>query len=339
MGPGNASGPGQALSGPFRQASDRAADYLRARLLAAGTGADPVADLAAFYKAPYLFLISGDLPATRRVLNYVRATFMRPDGDFVTDGETKSENAAFQEYWSYPNGWLVIAAQKAGRFDLAQVGFDYLRRFYNPTLDGFVTHRSAPADAAVLDVLTNAHLGLVALYLGDLEKARAAGRMLARCAERQPDTASGFYLRLDVRGEPVTAYTADNAMFHQVSAVEPDQAFFMIGYPMAFLGKLYQATGDAACLATAQRYLEFALSCGETIRRSHFAHKVAWGAAVLARLTVDRSAADLALAIAQSLLDSQDQSGAWLVAEPPIVSLDQTAEVAIWLREIAGELG
>lgn len=320
------------------RASAGAVAFLRARLLEADPAGAAVTDLGAFYKAPYLFLCAGDLAAAYRLLDRVRAMFMGDDGDFVTRPGVKSDNAAFQEYWAYPNGWIVLAAQKLGRFDVSWPGYRFLEGFHSPALDGFVTHDPRGSNTAVTDVLTNAHLGLAALYLGDPERARSAGRMLARCAERQPDPGAAFYLRLDASGMPVTTFPAEASLFHRVSATEPGQAYFMIGYPMAFLGKLHEATGDAAWLAIARRYLDFALACGEGIRVCHFSHKVAWGAAVLARRIGDARAAELALAIARHLLETQDASGAWLPEEPPLGSFDQTAEVAIWLREIAAEL-
>lgn len=322
----------------LHRAAERAADFLRTRLLEAEPSNGAVADLAVWYKAPYLFHGSGDLASAQRIVDHIKATFMTGSGDFVTVPGVKSDNPAFQEYWAYPNGWIVIAAQKLGRFDVSRPGYRYLEGFHNSSVDGFVTHDPQTDADAVSDVLTNAHLGLAALYLGDLEKARSAGRMLARCAERQPDLASAFYLRLDAAGSVITQFPADVAMFYRVSAKEPQQAYFMIGYPMAFLGKLHQATDEERWLAAARQYLAFALACGDMIRGCHFSHKVAWGAAVLARIENDEAATDLALAIARNLLRTQHESGAWVPTEPPVVSFDQTAEVAIWLREIAGEL-
>jgi hypothetical protein len=52
---------------------------------------------------------------------------MRRDGDFTTTGERKSENAAFQEYWAYPNGWIALGSLRLGRVDVAYPAFDYLR--------------------------------------------------------------------------------------------------------------------------------------------------------------------------------------------------------------------
>ena len=327
------------MLGAFYHASRLAADSLREALLDSSCPGSVPADLACHYKAPYAFLVCGDLPAAHRSLDRIKREFMNGAGDFVTGPGMKSGNAAFQEYWAYPNGWLVIAAQKLGRFDVSLPGYRYLERFHSAEQDAFLIRLPETDGEVVSDVLTNAHLGLCALYLGDLEKALSAGRMLLRCAECQPDPDAAFHLRLDGRGNPVTEFPAEAAAFHRVSATEPEQAYFMIGYPMAFLAKLYEATGDEAWLRGARRYLDFALFCGEAIRRCHYSHKVAWGAAALARVSGDDTAAELSFAIACHLLDSQGADGLWLPEEPPLVSLDQTAEVALWLREIAAELG
>ena len=35
-------------------------------------------------------------------------------------------------------------------------------------------------------------------------------------------------------GRLITEYSQEAALFHQVSAFEPQQAYFMVGYPIAF---------------------------------------------------------------------------------------------------------
>ena len=79
----------------------------------------------------------------------------------------------------------------------------------------------------------------------------------------------------------------------------------MIGYPMAFLAKLFQATGDVAHLEAARDYLDFALSCGGNLRTFYFSHKVAWGDAALARITGDQHCVELATQIVGEVADAQ----------------------------------
>ena len=116
---------------------------------------------------------------------------------------------------------------------------------------------------------------------------------------------------------------ANKAAFYLVSAREPDQAYFMIGYPIAFLAKLYEATADGAYLKAARGYLDFGLACEGNLRSFHTSHKVAWGAAVLARITGDPRCMELVVIIADHLLGIQAPSGAWLVDQPAHTTFDQ----------------
>lgn len=142
----------------YEQAADRAVGWLATRLCDDATG----------------------------LLEFIRGRFMRPDHDFATSTRHKSDNAAFTEYWAYPNGWLAMAAQRMGRFDIAYPAFEYLRSCHEPDRGGFLTN---------------------------------------------------------------------------------------------------EATADDRYLRAARGYLDFGLSCEGNLRSCHTSHKVAWGAAVLARIT------------------------------------------------------
>lgn len=231
-----------------------------------------------------------------------------------------------------------MGAQRLGRFDIAYPAFEYLRSGREPNRGGFLTNGpSRPGDGET-DALTTAHLGLVCLDCGDLQRAEGAGRWLARLLALQPDLRAGLFLRLDRTGKLIREIPQDKAAFYLVSAHEPDQAYFMIGYPIAFLAKLYEATADEVYLKAARDYLDFALPCAGNLRSSPASHKVAWGAAVLARITGDPRCTELAITIADHLLAIQDSSGAWLVDQPAHTTFDQTAEISIWLQEISAEL-
>jgi hypothetical protein len=78
-------------------------------------------------KSPYLLALSGRPREAGLLLDHVQRRFMRPDGDLTTTADRKSENAAFQEYWAYPNGWIALGSLRLGRVDVAYPAFDYLR--------------------------------------------------------------------------------------------------------------------------------------------------------------------------------------------------------------------
>ena len=323
----------------YEEAATAGVEWLAAQLNDDGSYGEGIHDLACYYKSPYLFHLSGRAREASRLLTFIDLRFGREDHDFATSADQKSDNAAFNEYWAYPNGWIAMAAQRIGRFDIAYPAFTYLLSFHRPDVGGFLTNRPQGRGEAGTDVFTTAHLGLVCLYFGDIQRASAAGRFVTRVLAMQRETLSGgFLLRLDRRGNLVRDIPEAAAAFYVVRVKEPDQAYFMIGYPMAFLAKLFQATGDVAHLEAARDYLDFALSCRGNLRTFYFSHKVAWGAAALARITRDQRCVELATAIADHLLEIQDPSGAWLTDQPPHTTFDQTAEIAIWLKEISAEL-
>jgi hypothetical protein len=322
----------------YEQAADRGVRWLTTRLSSGSSYGPEADDLACYYKSPYLFQLSGHARQAAQLLEFIRHRFMRPDHDFVTAPQHKSDNPAFNEYWVYPNGWLTMGALRVGRFDLAFPAFEYLRSGHEPGRGGFLTSGPSGSGEGETDALTTAHLGLVCLYFGDLPRAEGAGRWLARLLTLQPDSRAGLLLRLDRCGQVVRDIPKDKAAFYVVSAHEPDQAYFMIGYPIAFLAKLYEATAEKVYLKAARDYLDFALSCDDNLRSSPTSHKVAWGAAVLARITSDPRCTELAITIADHLLAIQDPSGAWHVNQPAHTAFDQTAEISIWLQEISAEL-
>jgi hypothetical protein len=322
----------------YQLSSDKALKWLDAHLTTTGHYGQNISDLACYYKSPYLFYLAGRTETANIILNHVKTHFLLENGDFTTTNELKSENAAFTEYWAYTNAWLAIAAQKMGRFDVAYPAYQYLKTFYHPRYGGFTTHRPYNQSDNILDVLTTAHLGLTALYFGDLEIAQNAGHLLNTCYARQSIKLTQFYLRLDNYNQIIAGFSPEAAIFYSVDATQPNQAYFMIGYPIAFLGKLYQATGDIDYLSGAENYLNFALHCHDHIRAFHFSHKVAWGAAVVANLTNNMKYLELCQDIVDYLVDIQSESGAWLADEPAHICFDQTAEIAIWLREINAEL-
>ena len=321
----------------YLESSEKAIHWLETHINEKGNYGESITDLACYYKSPYLFYLSGKTTLANKCLTYLKNSFLQDNGDFAAQNAMKSENAALNEYWAYINGWITLAAQKMGRFDVAYSAYSYLKSFYCDKLGGFKTHKPEEKNNPV-DILTTAHLGLTCLYFGELEKAKTSGRLLQKILEIQPNLDAGLYLRINQQEQLITEFSQENAVFYVVSATEPNQAYFMIGYPIAFLGKLYLATQNNDYLETAKQYLDFACQCNESIRLFHFSHKVAWGASIIANLTRETQYVNLSMEIADSLVSLQDSEGSWFKDQPTYTSFDQTAEIAIWLREISTEL-
>jgi hypothetical protein len=253
----------------------------------------------------------------------------------MTADPVKTTDPVLSLYPGYINGWLTLAAQKLGRFDLSYPAWGHLRGFRQPGLDGFTLTPTGDGGDPDIEVLMSAHLGLAALYLGELEPALDAGRALRRFLDLQPAPEGRLYLRMTGAGALRTEFPAEAAGLHVIAADQPGQAWFFVGYPMAFLAHLYRADGDPAHLDTARGYFDFAQRCAPHMVGEHFAHKVAWGAAELAAVTGEPAPRALAAQIAGHLLAAQDADGTWQADQPIHTRIDQSAEVAIWLLTIA----
>ncbi|MEX1322900.1 MAG: hypothetical protein AB1Z21_01750 [Synechococcaceae cyanobacterium] len=233
------------------------------------------------------------------------------------------------------SGWIAMAAHKIGRFDLSLPAWGFLQRFWSEAPTGFTLQPRGDGQEAVLDLLTCAHLCLASLYFGDLERARGAGLALQQFLDLQPAPTSRLYLRMSASEQLLTEFPPEAAPLHCVEAGEPGQAWFFLGYPIAFLCRLHQSTGEAAPVATARRYGAFAAACAPRMEGEPFAHKVAWGCAELAAATGEAAPRALSEAIVRHLLQGQNADGTWLAHAPPLTRIDQSVEIAIWLLEVS----
>ena len=184
----------------------------------------------------------------------------------------------------------------------------------------------------------NSRFILIFVMFSDIKKAKMAGDCLKKFLTVQPDLSDGFYLRMQDDGQPITDFPAEAAFLQVVRAKEPNQAYFMTGYPAAFLGKLFLATQEESYLQAAKSIMDFSLGCNESIFSFFFAHKVGWAASILAAITKEEKYVSAATRIATHLCSLQNSEGAFLPDKPAADNLDQTAEIAIWLKEISSEL-
>lgn len=324
----------------YLEASDKAVNYLVSQMQPDGSyaGTD---DLAAHYKSPTTLYAAGRVEEANRLVDYIKNRYLQPDGDVLTGPGFKSGDFAYTEYYHYTNAWIAMGVQRLGRFDVAVPTHRYLLDFYNKHQGGFNTngpYHPSDKDGIVTDTLSTSHGGLMALYFGDLEKARAAGDLLLEMYAAQDSLTTGFYLRIDRKGRLIKEYPPEMGGFYLVSATEENQAYFFIGYPIAYLGLLYRATGDERYQDGADAYLDFALATTGNIRSFFFAHKVAWGASICAKNTGNPVYAQLAREIADYLVSIQRANGQFLPELGVFGSYDQTSEIALWLRYVHAEL-
>jgi hypothetical protein len=316
------------------KASSRAARWLAEQVQEDGSLGET--DLAAYYKAPILLQMSGHTEQAHAVLGFIARTFGRAEGDFATSPQNKTADPALAQYPGYLNGWIIQAAHYMGCYNLSYQGYAWLRRFAHP--DGAGGLDGPPGTGGdTVELLMTCHIGAVALVMGDRPVACAAGNALQVFWNAQPAIDARLYLRLDKLRRPLTEDHGDMAILRVVEANAEGQLWFFTGYPIAFLTLLYHATSKSGYLDLAKEYADFALHC-PALPREHYAHKVAWGAALLADATGETKYRDLAARITETLVGTQTEAGDWLSEQPRVTRLDQSAELGLRLGEIGAYL-
>ncbi|KAK7507580.1 hypothetical protein BaRGS_00001515 [Batillaria attramentaria] len=306
---------------------------------------DIIDDVASVYKLPTLLLTTGRWQLCHKVLDDIKARFLQPDGDFISWPEKaglgrKSASPRLQLFWPYLNTWVAMASHRLGRFDISVPAMRYLATFFNPNVGGFGT--SGPFDKASngakydVGIFMSAHLGLAFLYFGDMDKAVATGDLMGRFVEKQKNLDKYFLLRVrGDTGELIEELPAEDlAVYYRVDRFKPRQLYFMLGYPVFFLYYLAQATGDQKYIKTAEAILDYLLTCDESFFSFSYSHKCAYGASLIALATGKAKYREMSARVAQYLVSLQTEEGTFDLGMPLIGTLDQSAEIGTWLKEI-----
>eukprot|EP00058_Branchiostoma_floridae_P004151 XP_002589639.1 hypothetical protein BRAFLDRAFT_99246 [Branchiostoma floridae] len=264
-------------------------------------------DLAFYFKSVTSLLLGGKVREANIVLDHIKDTCTK-DGDYISPGAEvgqKSANGAYNEFWAYANGWIAMGAMRLQRFDVAYSAYAYIQeKFFHPALGG-ATVKAYSKTEMLYNIFCSCQYVIVVLA-------------------------------------QVKDFPAEAAAICAVKATEPNQLYFFLGYPVAFLVKLAAATGNQSFRDCAEDILEFGMRCHESMYSSNFSHKVGWGAACLAAACTNRDNKEkyiqVATKIADHLVSLQSDRGSFLDSGPEMDNLDQSAEISVWLREIATEL-
>lgn len=319
----------ESLTTKLTESANKVVNFLESKLQTDGSFGKEAKDLACYFKSPMMFSVAGKDQCAISVLKYIETTFMKKDGDFKTSDKLKSENGAYAEFWSYTNGWIVRAAHKLGVKEIVERGNRYFGSYDLGDHRGFSTNQ-VTQESKVTDVLTIAHHSLINLEMGKVDDAIAAGKYLCQALTKQTDSAKGFYLRLDKEGNLITD---SQTALHFVSKTDPNQLHFMIGYPAAYLTILYKHTQNPEFLNAAKAYLDFSLSCHESVYACEFSHKIAWAASLIYECTGDEKYLIVINKIAEHFTGLQQEDGMWFSGNI-IKSYDQSAEIACWFLDI-----
>ena len=340
--------------GLILNAIERSAEWLVSRQGEDGSikleGGVTARDPQCYYKLIWPLTLTGRLREANRTASYIKSAFMLENGDF-SGGAPRSAEEWFQwRYYTYLNVWIVIGAHKLGRFDISIPGIRYMLKYRDPRTGGFCNEKPYPEGEYIEDALSASYNGLACLYLNRLAEARGAGDFLMRLMRLQPEFKERFYAAFDARRGLITSFPSEEAVNRVVEAGEKEQYYYIIGYPIIFLSKLYQATGEDRYLEAAREYFNFTKLCQDDVYASPPSGKLGWGCAALYGITGDREVGEAVKSEVRYLLRTQDEEGCWsrfpsfkryLNGEPYPLSgrVDITGEFCAWLSEIFQEAG
>ena len=331
-----------ALASPCREMHSHGLKWLLSRMKEDGTfDCQQPLELCCYYKAPYALLMNGELTAANRMLNFVRDTFLATNGDFAGTPE-RTEQEWFEPEYCYPNGWLIMGAHLAGRFDISEPGLKFILDYQNPRTGGFFATKGTENYGACESTVSIPHFGHTCLSCGRVAQARQAGEALLGILQVQPDLDSIFYARTDPEGLPIKQWQESQELDYRVDLTQPQQFYFYIGYPLAFLALLYRATAEERFLQGARDYFEVAQRCAADRWRFPAACKGAFGSALLYEITGKGEYLDTAAEFTQAMTELATAEGFWhykqffpdLADQPDMVTYDLAAEFVVWFSHI-----
>jgi hypothetical protein len=282
----------------------------------------------AYYKLPWALVLGGRFDAAARVIQRIVHDTMTTEGDFYTDKRSKFH----RDYYTYENAWIVLAAHLLSFHDIAEKGWAYIERFQDPDTGGFCSKRPYEKNGnEVQDPLSTAWVMNVGLSLGRLEAAERAAGFLHMLWDIQPDVEHNFYYYWKPREGLILSRPAGEPddRYFRINTDEPENWHYILGAQIAFLAKLYMATGEEKHLDLARRVRKFGLRCHEDILRSDSSGKFGYGNACLFRATGDRQYQDVAARCLDYLVEDQQAQGCWMRGGKPTAS--STAEFVVWL--------
>jgi hypothetical protein len=159
-----------------------------------------------------------------------------------------------------------------------------------------------------------AQAGMTLLSLGSIEAAVGAGEWLAALWSAQPDAEHRLFAATDGSGALITDVEAleEPQRVHYVTRNDqPFEHHFNGGIAAAFLGQLYEATGQDRWLELARAYQRFSMSTAECQFESMQTCKSGWGSGVLYAATHEAHYAEWTGRLGRWFVQHQHDDGHW----------------------------
>ncbi len=290
----------------------------------------------AIYKFPATFVALGRFVEAGKLLNYLEKETLKSSGDLAFAGG-KFAHEWHKRFHMYVNSWVIIGAQRAGFFNLAERCMQYFLKYEVGNSGGFQSASIENDRAGVSDTTITSQAGICCLYTGRHEQAARAAEALCRIAQQQEQGGALFYFCMDRSGQLVKEPLAgSNPFWTWIDSRNAGQCYWYLAIAAAFLCHMFELTGKQRYQDCARIYLDFLLRAKGSIT-SLASGKFGYASALMYRATGEGKFRDAALAHADWLVSYQKPDGRWMNDEPDYpwyFTYDCTAEMAFWLSEI-----
>lgn len=290
----------------LQSAREHGVAYLLGRQRADGAiGAPESEGLGPYYKALWALAASGRVEEGNRLATWIEKDVLSDEGDFAGDMRGSEHNYSYP----YPNAWIIVGAQKLGRFDITRRGMEFLLHLQHPEIGGFRMQRDK--EDAPLDLLCSSQAGNACLATGHLAQAKNVGRFLRTVWEAQPQPDKELFFLYKPGDGLRTSFPAERQRLHSIRTDARRQMYFNMGIAAAFLARLAMATGDASWSNLGRNYLQIGFNTLDEMYETAQVGKVGWGAALVYGNTGDEKLLGLAERVGDALIAQQNGDGSW----------------------------
>jgi hypothetical protein len=263
---------------------------------------------------------------------------MRSDGDFLPRAKPWHKRV----HYLYANAYFVLGGVAASRYQIVAPAVDFILSQQNPLHGGFYSQRTAPGEQAQCDTMSAGAAGVACLASGHVDAARRTADFIRLLVDLQPDPERRFFTTLEADGRLLIDVEEDEAFARIVDTRLPDQCWYAVGLPFAFLVLLTEATGDAQYRELAQWLFNFQVRCVNPWEGGS-SGKAGWGCSMLYRITGEERYREIALQVARFILSLQDADGGWATYRDPDegltnTAMDVSAEFTLWCALIAANI-
>lgn len=265
----------------------------------------PNAPIDAYYKAGWAFNVTGRTVQAERALTYTKQNLLQPDGDF----QPRVNPWFLNIHYEYANAWVVIGAQKQGRYEISMPALKFLLS-QQDSHGGIYSTRAKPGERKRTDTMSTGISGIAFLTTGQLDAARKVGDYFQWIASIQPEPQSRFYVNVEPDGRVLSQFPADESFSRVIDTKQKDQNWYAVGLPFVFSTLLYHATGEKRYWETAKWYFDFMSRCVNPWEGDS-SGKAGWGCSVLYRVTGEKQYKDIALRAASGIINSQLPDGSF----------------------------